>query len=42
MALASSLKLQCYPIPLVPPEGDEVDKVRKATQIVREKRPDLK
>jgi phosphate acetyltransferase len=26
MALASSLKLQCYPIPLVPPErGDEVD-----------------
>jgi phosphate acetyltransferase len=22
--------------------GDEVDKVRKATQIVREKRPDLK
>jgi hypothetical protein len=22
MALASSLKLQCYPIPLVPPEGE--------------------
>jgi phosphate acetyltransferase len=42
MALASSLKLQCYPIPLVPERGDEVDKVRKATQIVREKRPDLK
>jgi phosphate acetyltransferase len=25
-----------------PERGDEVDKVRKATQIVREKRPDLK